>query len=360
MPKGYLDTTHIDFPIGLDEAYVRGLETPRGVSFERVLALIDERLRAASTIVDPLVAALAYFTTQAAIAIDSPTLFELEEEAEYVLTRPDLAEPVRGWLLPFRRYQKAMGFTEQGLEETTEAEIIRQIDSFLATFIRARSLKVLRRLFSAGEEYVDRTTTATSPGFAGSGTGDNAFVTPYPDGTALPGGYTHYYRDTAANRATMISTMRDQLARWNPGPFDLFGSATEIAAISALGEAGGFTKATSDLILRAQGVAAANVDAVRYVGVFGDDVRVWHGRLELGSEPNFAVFKSYGDLNPRNPIAIRYDETFGRGIDLQYRSLYPLENSFMRQRYGVGAGDRVGAALARVDDAGGYVAPTIL
>lgn len=358
MPYGVLDTTNIDFPPNIDVTYVRGLTTPRGVSFATVLAQIDARLRAASAAVDPLVADLVSYTTNPTADGSTPTAFDLEEETEYGLPRPEQA-PKRAHMLPFRRYAKSMGFTEQGLEEMTQAELLRQVDNFLATFQRGLVLNVLRRLFSDAEVYVDRKTTSTSPGFAGSGTGDNAFAGTYPDGTALPGGYSHYYRDTVANRAVAIRAARDRLKKWHPGPYDLIGSQSEIDAIVALGEAGGFVKATSDLILRAQGAAAANVNADTYVGVLFDDIRVRVGRNELGTEPNWAVYKTFGPFDARNPLAIRYDEGFGRGIDVRFRSLFPLDQSVMRQRYGVGVANRTAAALGRMAASGPYVAPVI-
>jgi len=356
MPRGYLDTTHLDFPPNVDEAYVRGLQNERGMSWETALQTIDTRIQAASRVVDPLVASLVYFTPEA--VVDSPfaSMFDLEEEDEYGLARPEVAEPPRGQMLPMRRFRKALGLTEEKLEEITEAELVRQIDAFLLTFTRGLTLQVFRRLTSAAEEYVDRKTSAVSPGFAGSGTGDNVFAGTYPDGTALAGGYTHYYRAATADLATTLGTMRDQLARWHAGPYDLIGSAAQIAAVMALT---GFTKATSDLILRAQGVAAANVDAARYVGVYGDDIRVWIGRLEWGSSANLTMFKTYGDFNPRNPLAIRYDERFGRDIDIQYRAFYPLANAFMRRRYGIGVSDRTAATNLYVAGSGSYTAPTI-
>jgi len=361
MPRGYLDTSHIDFPVGLDQTYVTNLENRVGVSFARVLALIDGRLATASANVDPLVAATASFTPGVSTEIPATDSFSLEEEDEYGLARPELGEAPKAHMLPFRRYRKAIGFTEEFLDAATEPQILRQVDTFLRTFTRGLTTNVLTRFWSADEVYVDRGTVTKSPGYAGSGTGDNVFSATYPEGTAIPAGYTHYYRDTAANRAALIRSMRDRLAKWHAAPFDLVGSAAEIAAIMALGEAGGFVRATSDLILRAQGVAAANVDNARYVGVFDNDIRVWLGRNELGTSPNFAVFKSYGDFDVRNPIAIRYDPVFGRGIDIQYRDLYPLANAFMRQRYGAGVGNRVGAALARIDAAAGaYIAPTLV
>lgn len=356
MPRGYLDTTHIDFPPNVDEAYLRGLENERGMSWESALQTISTRIQAASQVVDPLVAALAYFTPDAVVSAPYGESFDLEEENEYGLVRPEVAEPPRGQMLPLRRWAKSIGLTEQGLEEITEAELVRQLDAFLLTFTRGLTLRIFRRLTSAAEEYVDRKTTSVSPGFAGSGTGDNVFSGTYPDGTALAGGYTHYYRDTAANLALALATMRDQLARWHPGPYDLIGSQAQIAAVMALA---GFTKATSDLILRAQGVAAANVDNARYVGVYGDDVRVWIGRLEWGSSANLTMFKTYGDFSARNALAIRYDDRFGRDIDIKYRAAYPLDQAIMRRRFGIGVSDRTAAANLYVAASGSYTAPTI-
>lgn len=355
MTYGYLDTNYIDFPPNIDVNYVRGLQTPRGVSFAQVLQQIDSRLRAASTSADSLVAILSRFVTTPTADGSTPTSFALEEENEYGLPRPEFAEK-RAHMLPFRRYAKSMAFTEDGLEEMTEAEVLRQVENFAATFTRGLRVNVLTRLFSDAEVYVDRKTTGLSPGFAGSGTGENVFAGTYPDGTVLPGGYTHYYRDTAANRQAVILSARDRLKKWYSGPFDLIASQVEIDAISALPL---FVKAESSLILRAQGAAAANVDSTQYVGVLGDDIRVRVGLNELGASPNIALFKSFGNFDARNPLAIRYDERFGRGVTIRFRSLYPLDQSVMRQRYGVGVGERTAAALIRIDAAGAYVAPAI-
>lgn len=357
MARGYLDTTNIDFPPNVDVNYVRGLETPRGVSFANVLTAIDGRLTAAGSVADPLVAALVTFTTQATASGSTPTAFALEEENEYGLPRPEQA-PTRGHMIPFRRYAKMIGFTEQGLEEMTEAEMLRQVDNFLLTFQRGAVINALSRLTSDLDVYVDRTTTSVSPGFAGTGTGDNAFAGTYPDGTSLPGAYTLYARDTTANRALVIKAQRDKLKKWHTGPFDLIASQTEVDAIIALG-APDFIRAETDLILRAQGVAAANVDSQRYVGVFSDDVRVWVGRNEFGTSPNGVVFKSFGDFDPRNPLGWRYDERFGRGVDVRYRSLYPLDNAVMRQRYGIGVNNRTAAAPYSIGATGAYTPPTL-
>ena len=355
MPFGFLDTKYIDLPANIDAAYLRGLTTARGVSFATVLTELDSRLNALNSVVDPLVASMISYTTEADVDGTTPTAFALEEETEYGLPRPELAEP-RRHMLPLRRYAKSLGFTEDGLEHMTAAAILNQFDSMAETFVRGGRIKALERLFSDAEIRVDRGSTATSPGFAGSGTGENAFTGTYPDGTALPGGYTHYYRDTTANRAAVIKSARDRLKKWYPGPYDLIASQAEIDAIAALPE---FVYAESDLILRAQGVAAANVPADRFLGVYDKDIRVWHGLNELGTEPNIAIYKTFGPLNERNPLVWRYDESFGRGAVIRSRSLYPLDQAIIRMRFGIGVRNRTAAALIRIGASGSYVAPSV-
>lgn len=355
MPYGFLDTKYIDLPTNIDQAYLRGLTTQRGVSFANILTRLDARLSALNSTADPLVADLVRYTTEASIDGTTPTTFALEEENEYGLPRPEVAE-VRAAMLPIRRYAKSLGFTEDALEMMTESVIMNQFDSMAATFVRGARIKVLERLTSDAEVRIDRNSTATNPGFAGSGTGGNVFSGTYPDGTATPGGYTHYYRDTAANRAVVIKAARDRLRKWNPGPFDLIASQVEIDAIAALAD---FRWAESPLILRAQGVEAANVAAEDYVGVYDKNIRVRHALNEFGTSPNIVLFQTFGDFDARNPLAWRWDEAFGRGAVIRSRSLYPLDQAVIRQRFGVGTSNRTAAVNIRIDAAGSYVSPSI-
>lgn len=350
MVKGLLDTTSIDFPPNIDQAYVRGLTTPRGVNFVNLLTQIDARLRAFAATADPLIAALVSFTTSSTADDASPTAFELEEEVEYGLPRSEFAE-VRAHMLPFRRYAKALGFTEEGLFEMTEADVLRQVDNMLLTFSRGRMLHVLRRLFSDDEVFVDRKTTAVSPGFAGSGTGDNEFGGSFPDGTAVPDPYTHYLRDTSANVDVAADAVIALLERWAPGPYDMIGGTVAVNAIMAETD---FVQSGSALIRPAPAAAEALVDASRYVGVYGGKVRVWNARLEMGSSTHMAIFKTFGNFDSRNPLAIRTDPRFGRGVDVKYRSFFPLDQAIMRARWGVGVNNRTAAGLVRLAASGAY------
>jgi hypothetical protein len=356
MVYGYLDTRHIDFPQSIDPTYLASLQNARGVSFQSVLQQLDARLAAAGRTFDPLVASLIALSSDPVAETQAGGAFRAEEEPEYGVVAPQFIEPA-GHLNPIRRFQFNLGFTEDALEDMTERQILRQGDGVLRGVTRNQRVRALTRLFSADEVRVDRKSTAVSPGFAGSGTGTNVFGQPYPDGTDTGAGYTHYVRDTQANLITRLVTERNRLAKWHPGPYDLATSGVMLDLIMADAR---FVKATPDLILRAQGDAAANVDPAQFVGVFDGDVRVWKAINELGTEPNIALFKSYGVNDARNPLVYRYDERFGRAPVIRFRSMYPLDNAIIRHRFDVGVhGDRVGAVLIRIAGSGAYVAPTL-
>jgi hypothetical protein len=360
MPYGYLDTHYIDFPANVDVAYLEGLRNRAGVDFAQVLREIDARLGAFNGAIDPLVASLITPTTEPVAEASAAVAFEVTARGEYTLARPQLVEGA-AHMLPLNGYDVTLGLTEDGLEDMSLNRIITNIESMLLGYRRLHRLEALRRLTSDAELRVNARTTVTSPGFAGSGTGDNVFPrTTYPDGTALPGSYTHYYAVAAGTLAATLLAARDRLRRWHMGPFDLIASADEIALITAINAgnpATGFVSAGSALVRPGIGDAAAAVDPTVYLGVLFGDVRI-HMTIDDWSDPVIAMFKSYGALDPRNPLAWRYDELRGRNAVLRYRSLYPLDNAVLKQDFGIGVNDRTAAVLIDTG-AAPYTAPTI-
>lgn len=360
MPYGFLDTRFIDLPAGIDEAYLRGLRTRAGVDFPAILRMLDQRLGALNTTLDPLVASLIYPTTDVMAESTPPVAFQIDERGEYTLARPQLAD-VGATMLPIRGYDVSMGFTEDGLELMSLSRIEVQVDSVLLGWRRLYRRKAFERLFSDLEMRVDIRTAATSPGFAGSGTGSNVFTpTTYPDGTAIPGGYTHYYRIAAAALAAGLLTVVQQIRKWNPPPYDLAAPQAMLDLITAINPGNptnGFVSAGSALVRQGTGLSEAMVDSATYLGVLFGDVRV-HMAITDFSSPDIAIYKSYGNLDSRNPLAWRYDAVKGRAATVRSRSLYPLDQSVVRQDFGLGVNNRTAAALITVADSGAYTPPT--
>jgi hypothetical protein len=297
-----------------------------------------------------------FTTDEAFVEGIAPIAFDVQEAGEYTVARPQFVEGA-GSMLPLRKWDVSTGWTEDGIEEMSLNRILANVDSILLGLkVRARK-EIMRRLFSDAEVRVDRKTTATSPGFAGSGTGLNVFSQPLPTGAALPGGYTHYIRDTTANRALALKTARNRVATWHTGPYDLIGSANTIDAITLLPE---FVWAGSSLIRLPNGTAEALVDPDVYLGVYDKNIRVRNPVDDFTSD-HAAIFRSFGALNPQNPLAWRYDSRAGRGRDayLRSRQIYPLAQAEVVQRFGVGVANRTAAALIYFAASGSYTAPTI-
>lgn len=353
---GIQNTTYIDLPANVDRAYIEGLRTAAGVDFPRVLTEIDARLTTFNGGLDPLLAQLIFTTDEAMFEGIQPIAFDVQEAGEYTIARPQFVEGA-GHMLPLRKWDVSTAWTEDGLNEMSLNRILAQLDSILLGLkVRARR-EIFRRLFSDAEVRVDKRSTAVSPGFAGSGTGLNVFNRPLPDGSALPAGYTHYHRDTAANLGVMVKTMRNKLRNWGDGPFDLIAPQAQIDAIAALPD---FVGAGSALIRSAPDQAEAQVDPLTYIGVYDKDIRVRKAITDF-ADPNICVFRTAGPLSPNNPLAWRFDSRAGRGRDayLRSRQFYPLAQAEVVQRFGIGVAERTAAALGRVGDSGGYVAPTI-
>ncbi|HVL41281.1 MAG TPA: hypothetical protein VM348_03925, partial [Brevundimonas sp.] len=260
MAFGLIDTSFIDWPPNVDATYLRGLQTRSGLRFTELGTRLDAGLAQVNAGVDGLAALLLRPPTTSEVAQGGRiNRMIAQKKSQYTLARPQQVER-RAHMLAIDELEIAIGFTEDGLQEMSIDDFQAQVDGMVAGFEAAHRAETLGRLFSDTQVAVDpvHPTTATSPGLAGSGTGDNAFAGTYPDGTDLPGGYSHYYRDEVANLAALIKAERDRLRKWHDPPFDLIGSQSQIDAIVALG-APDFIAAGSVLVRVGDGTAEALV-----------------------------------------------------------------------------------------------------
>lgn len=356
MPFGILDTQYIDLPANIDTTFLEGLRTRSGYDFPALLRQLDSRLSALNRNVDPLLAALlAPATTEDFADTTSPMAFVITERGEYTIARPQYAEG-QAHMLALRGYDVTLGFTEDGLEDLSLTRILVNIDSLFLGMRLLYRKEVMKRLFSDVEVRISVKTVATSPGFAGSGTGGNVFGGTYPDGTPLPGGYTHYYRDTAANMLAVIKSAKARLAKWAPPPYDLIAPQSQIDAIVALG-APAFYRADQQFVRLGANSDIATVDPNTYIGILDENIRVRMPITDFAS-PNIAIFKSYGNLSDRNPLVWKYDEKKGRAAYVRSRSMFPLADATVLQSFGINVNNRTGAALICINAAGAYVPPT--
>jgi hypothetical protein len=356
MPFGFIDTQYVDLPSGLDEGYLRGLQTRSGLSVAQMIQEVDSAMDAINAGASPLVADLVSFTDDPVAGGRGTSTKKVMRAGEYTMGRPQRSART-GHMLPLEKYEMVIGFTEDGLEEISLEAFRQELSDMVAGYERFYLAQTLYRLFAAGEVAVDQGTAVLSPGFAGSGTGANVFGGVYPDGSVIAGGYTHYGYTAPASLATTIDTFVARLERWHTPPFDLIASPAMMDHVVALS---GFVTAGSALVRPAMGTAEALVDATNYLGVLNGKIRVRHEIEGIGASKHLAIFKSYGAFDSRNPLSWRYDPMKGREAFVRSRALYPLAEATALQWLGIGVGDRVGAAVIFADTApGAYVDPTI-
>lgn len=356
MPFGILDTGYLDFPSNIDAAYVEGMRTRAGVEFPRVLTEIDSRLSAFNSTIDPLLATLLAPATDAIYSEDfRPVAFKFEKASPFTLPRPQTTEG-QAVALPLFVFDAGTEFTEDSLETSSLGKIIQNVESLILGLKALRRHQTLSRLFSMEEIRVDEKTSMKTPGFAGSGTGSNAFLGPYPSGDSLPNGYTHYYRCASADRAATIKQGLARLQMWYPnGNFEMVGSQAAIDAVSALGD---FVDASSPLIRQGSGEAEAMVDPLTYCGVYYKVIKVRKPLLDVPDD-YMCIYVTFGNNNPQNPLAWRFDPMHGRNAYIRSRQLYPLAESLVVYRFGIGVNNRVAAVLIKVDVSGDYTSPVI-
>lgn len=355
MAFGLIDTSFIDFPANVDNAYLRGLQLRSGINFTEMASRVDAALAAVNAGVDPLIASLlAPPTTSATAPGGRNGTMTVTKKSQYTPARPQLVETT-GHMLAIDELDIALGFTEDGLNEISLDNFQAQVDAMRDALELAMRRDVLYRLFTDAEIPIDLNATATSPGFAGSGTGANVFAAVYPDGTPLEGNYTHYYRDATANRAAVVKAARSRLLKWGGDTVELIGSQTSIDALVALGD---FVYAGSPLVRVGSGSAEAVVDPMTYIGVYDKNILVRKPLTDF-TEDHYALFRSNGQFAAGNPLVPRYDELRGFAAYVRSRDQFPLAQSNAMWKYGVNVNNRVGAALIKIASSGSYSAPSI-
>lgn len=356
MAFGLIDTSYIDWPSNVDAAYLRGLQTRSGLNFTDLAGRVDAAMAAVNTGVDPLLAALlAPPTTTLSAPGGRNGTMQVAKKSQYTVPRPQQVART-AHMLAIDEVEIGLGFTEDGLQEISIDDFQAQVDAMREALERYARAETLSRLFSDAEVVVDpiNPTTATSPGFAGSGTGGNAFAGNYPDGTALPGGYTHYYRDSSANRVAIIASAIARMRKWYAGPFDMIGSAAFIASVVA--DTANFVSAGSLLVRPGLGTATTALDASQYVGAYMGDIRVWAAVNDY-TEDTGAIFKTFGNFAANNALVWRYDDLRGPDAYVRSRQMFPLAEAIAMWKFAPNVNNRTAASLIRIAGSGSYTPP---
>lgn len=353
MAFGYVDSSIIDFATGQSESRLRNMQNRLGINFTEFIDRVEGAITAVNQTDDPLISALTYRTNEDRITGGTADTKVMQRAAEYTINRPQYTEG-SGWFLPLYENQIALGFTRKALETMTVEAFERELASTVQAIRRFQRAEVLDRLFNNSEFPLDNDGTGATPGFIGSGTSTNVYVGPVPPGETL-GTYSHYYRIAAGSLEASLKTAFDKFQWFHPGPFDLIASPDILASITGMSA---YVPAGSPLVRPAAGTAEALVNPEQYLGVLFGNIRVWQAEHQIDGN-NFAIVKTYGPNDSRNPLAWRYSDIWGPNAWVEDRELYPLANAVVNQNFGIGVSNRTAAMLVHVDTSGDYDPPAI-
>lgn len=356
MAFGFLDTKFIDFAEGQTETRLKSLKNRLDISYEEFIRRVDGAM-SALTVKDSLTAELTYDTTNDSVRGKGPTDKIWHRGAEYTPGRPQRGKGARGHLLPIYHYEIDMGMTDRSMKVIAIDQFEDEIRSMVQAIHRGRRADVLERLFSISEVPLDDDGTPSSPGFAGSGTGQNKFYGTTIKGQMTDADYSHYFVATqdAANAKAALDAAVENLQLWGDGYIDILPSQEMLDLIASWRADDEFVPTGSILIRPAVDESVALVGEDKYAGVYKRKIRVRHADTQIEGL-NAALIRMDGT----KPLAWRYDEIFGRHAYVEDRRLMPLTETAVMQVYGVGVSDRTSVALVSLTEDGTTYTPPLI
>ncbi len=359
------DLKQFALPGTWDAAYLTKYALAEGITYDQVLSDIASAIAMANGALlnDPLVASLVSVTEEATLEYQVGNSNEFEEHTEY--SQPDAKRAATaGTMLPLRAWDYKLGWTWDFLRKARQMQIDGNVASAIAAAGNLWQKRVLTKLFKSDYDAVG--STGKSVPLADGGTADSTYIPINKPDRASAFAYTHDHIG-AQNGITQAILEIGIANLWEHGhdaPFDLLIAQADIASWSNTTNVTGYIKKADGLIRYGNSTDLANVSndyiAVVETSAYGP-VRV---RASARIPTTYwAVYKSYGNLDARNPLVVRASPQYGVGSVLlsgrQYPiTTFPLEGAILFTEYGVGVADRVGAAVY-INSAGAYSTPTI-
>jgi len=284
-----------------------------------------------------------------------------QEHTEY--SRPDAKRgATTGHMLPLKAYDFQFGWTWDMLRKARRAQIDADIAMGIAEARNIWQKTILTKLFRSTRQSVG--SSGYDMPFCDGGTADPSYVPPYrPDrGGIFTSSHTHYLALNGITQANVTTAVEHLWEHGHDGPYDMLVSRSDISSWTNTTNVTGYIRRPDPLIQYGQDTDVAKVDA-EYLGVINTDYGVIRVRA-CGRIPTtyYALYKSYGPMDERNPLKVRRSTQFPLGVILlagDHIRQFPLENAILFFEFGVGCGaDRTAAVLCQ-NTSGSWSDPTI-
>lgn len=294
-----------------------------------------------------------------------------EEATEYSVPKPKRGSTT-GHMLPIKVYDRSVGWTMMYLMEARRIKLDADVQSVLHDTDALWQQKILTRLFLSTGNTVGTTSLADQP-LADGGTSNSSYVPlPSPDGEEFTYTHNHFlgYSTSGITQNTIdqsaVEVALEHLQEHgHEAPYDLVGSRTDVSSWTNATNVTGWKPINwTDIAYHASAVERAGgmADLTQYFGSIETDygiARVW--LTYRVPTLHFAIYKSYGAGDQRNPLRVRYSSQWGFGYNIVPGSFVnsPLELLLVATKFGVGIGeDRTNGVCVDVA-ASTYSSPTI-
>jgi len=350
-------------PTYWDSAYLSEIRLASGETYEEFLNDVTRALamQNAALLQDPLLSSLVSVTTEVATEYPTGVSNGFAEATEY--SQPDAKRAsTTGHMLPLIPYDRKFEWTFLSMKNARRVQLDADISSGMADVRSLYAQKILNRLFKST---YDSVASGRSMPVADGGTADSGYVPINAPDRATAFAYTHTHLGclagiTQANLETQVAHL------WEHGydaPYDLVIAQADVSSWTDV------TSVTGFVPMRNAGIdyGASETLAQAAPGIIGVIETSAYGPVRVRANARiptayWAVYKSYGPMDQRNPLVIRYNPDFGIGAVLlagDHIRKYPLESAIMWSELGVGVHDRVAAALCYNTTPGSYTSPTI-
>jgi hypothetical protein len=367
MTTGINDLKQWGLPSYWDQTYLSKYRLADGTTYDTLVAAIQTGLATqnAQLWTSPLIGGLVSTTQEMTVEYRVGVSNGFEVHTEYGV--PDAKRAATtGHMLPLVPYDRRLGWTWDFLRKARRPQIDADIASALAD-LRDRAQKaVLERLFKS--TYTAVGSSGRSMPLADGGTADSSYVPvarPDRGGTFA---YTHNHIAVlnGITQANVDTAVKNLWEHGVDGPYELLASYADVASWVNTTTVTGFVKRADTLVRYGSTVDLANVgaDDPEVIGAIETSVGPCRVRLN-GRVPTkyWAVYKSYGINDQRNPLRVRYDTTANTGAIILPQAgfrEFPLEGVGLFLEFGVGVGEDRCAAVICYNDAGGaWADPTI-
>jgi hypothetical protein len=346
-----------------DLAEMKKVALADGRSFDEMLQEIQDALNELNVALleDPHYAGMMAIQDEVEVEYEVGASNGVEEATEYGRPSPKRGA-TSGHSLPIKNWDRAFGWTMLALPEMRATKLTADVRSGIRDIRNHFQQRALRRFFLDTAETVGATSGASVP-LADGGTADSTYVPPQSsDGEVFANTHDHFLRHAAISDANVKLAIRHLQEHGHQGPFEIVASQSDAATWQGLT---GFKKPEwAGIVYHASATERAAIEGVEmYAGYYESPwgiARIW---LTSRVPTNYyGVFKSYGEGDPRNPLRMRINPTFGYGWQVVPGIWVnaPELMAVLLSKYEFGIGeDRTNGVCVFIAGNGDYTAPTI-